>query len=153
MDQPDQKKQMKPRFLEFARKAALAYSTVCKPLCTELGFPRTAFDILMFLANNPEHKTARDIVELRHIKANLVSVNVEKLVHDGYLVRRAVPGDRRKAELCCTEKALPIIERGRELHESFFEGLFAGMDDETRDAFFRAAEIINENLDSVLKEK
>ena len=33
----------------------------------------------MFLYNNPEYKTARDIVEIRNIKANLVSVNVEKL--------------------------------------------------------------------------
>ena len=43
-------------------------------------FPQTAFDILMFLANNPEYKTARDIVEIRKIKANLVSVNVDRCV-------------------------------------------------------------------------
>ena len=57
--------------LEFARKTALAYNVICKPLCRELGVTQTAFDILMFLANNPDHKTARDIVEIRHIKANL----------------------------------------------------------------------------------
>ena len=49
--------------LEFARKTALAYNVICKPLCRELGVTQTAFDILMFLANNPDHKTARDIVE------------------------------------------------------------------------------------------
>ncbi len=38
----------------------------------------------MFLANNSEYKTARDIVEIRKIKANLVSVNVDKLVNEGY---------------------------------------------------------------------
>ena len=32
-----------------------------QPLCHELKLPQTAFDILMFLANNPEYKTARDI--------------------------------------------------------------------------------------------
>jgi DNA-binding MarR family transcriptional regulator len=46
---------------------------------------KVAFDILLFLANNPEYKTASDIVEYRGIKANLVSVNVDKLVHDRYL--------------------------------------------------------------------
>ena len=50
-----------------------------------MKLPQTAFDILMFLYNNPEYKTARDIVEIRNIKANLVSVNVEKLVQDGYI--------------------------------------------------------------------
>ena len=71
--------------IEFARKMALAYTAVCRPLCQEMKLPQTAFDILMFLYNNPEYKTARDIVEIRNIKANLVSVNVEKLVQDGYI--------------------------------------------------------------------
>ena len=76
--------------MEFAIKTSLAYSAVCKPLCQELKLPQTAFDILMFLANNPDCKTARDIVEIRKIKANLVSVNVDKLVQEGYLERRTV---------------------------------------------------------------
>ena len=55
--------------VEFANKTGLAYSAVCKPLCQKLHLPQTAFDILMFLANNPNYTTARDIVEVRHIKA------------------------------------------------------------------------------------
>ena len=87
--------------MEFANKTALAYSAVCKPLCQELGLPQTAFDILLFLANNPTYKTASDIVEVRHIKANLVSVNVDKLVHEGLLTRCQVPNDRRKTSPFC----------------------------------------------------
>ena len=71
--------------VEFANKTGLVYSAVCKPLCQKLHLPQTAFDILMFLANNPNYTTARDIVEVRHIKANLVSVNVDKLVQEGFL--------------------------------------------------------------------
>ena len=63
---------------EFAEKISRTYSDECRPLCHELKLPQTAFDILMFLANNPEYKTARDIVEIRKIKANLVSVNIER---------------------------------------------------------------------------
>ena len=62
-------------------------------------YKRQAFDILMFLGNNPAYKTASEIVEIRRLKANLVSVNVEKLVQEGYLTRCAVAGDRRKTEL------------------------------------------------------
>ena len=65
--------------IEFAENLSKAYSETCKPLCHELNIPQTAFDILLFLANNPEYKTARDIVEIRKIKANLVSVNVDNL--------------------------------------------------------------------------
>ena len=69
--------------IEFSIKTAQAYNAVCKPLCQELGLSQTALDILLFLANNPDYKTARDIVEVRHIKANLVSMNVDKLVQGG----------------------------------------------------------------------
>ena len=137
--------------IEFARKTALAYGAVCRPLCQELGLAQTAFDILLFLANNPTYKTARDIVEVRHIKANLVSIHVDRLVREGYLTRQAVAGDRRKTELLCTEKAAPILARGRQLQKNFSESLFAGMDEARREAFAAALAEIESNLDAILE--
>ena len=52
-----------------------------------------------------------------------MSVNVDRLVQEGYLERRAVAGDRRKTQLLCTEKAQPVIARGREVQERFFARL------------------------------
>jgi len=138
--------------MEFAIKTAQAYNAVCKPLCQELKLPQTAFDILMFLANNLDRRTASDIVEFRHIKANLVSMNVDRLVKEGYLERHAVAGDRRKTELLCTEKARPVIERGRAVQNAFFARLLTNTDEPTREAFFRTMEIIGKNLDDILKE-
>ena len=79
--------------IEFVQKFNLAYNAMCKPLCQQLKLPQTAFDILMFFGNNPEYRTASDVVEIRRIKANLVSVNVDKLVREGYLERREAPED------------------------------------------------------------
>ena len=143
---------MKPSII-FARKTALAYHAACKPLCQELGLPQTAFDILLFLANNPTYKTARDIVEIRHIKANLVSVNVDRLVQEGYLIRQAVAGDRRKTELICTNKAQPVILRGRQLQEEFSERLFNNIDNDMKEAFFATISLIEINLDIILEEE
>ena len=111
--------------IEFGRKTSAAYAALCKPLCQKLHLPQTAFDILMFLANNPGYQTASDVVEVRKLKANLVSVNVDRLVQEGYLVREADPGDRRRTLLRCTEKACPIIEQGRALQEEFGARLLA----------------------------
>lgn len=138
---------------QIARKISLAYSTVCKPLFKELNMPQTAFDILMFLGNNPEYKTASDIVEIRHIKANLVSVNVERLVREGYLIRQTVKDDRRKTNLLCTDKAFEIIENGRLLQNAFSERLFANMQPNIRNAFETAMEIMEANLNEFLEEK
>ena len=137
--------------MEFARKIDLVYAALCKPLCQKLKIPQTAFDILMFLANNPECSTARDIVEIRHIKANLVSVNVDRLVQEGYLERRTVAGDRRKTKLVCTEQAQPIVERGRRLQEQLVETLFSGVGEELRQAFNQTVQIMGRNLDSILE--
>ena len=137
--------------IEFARKTSLAYNMTCKSLCQELGLPQTAFDILMFLANNPDYRTASDIVEIRKLKANLVSVNVDKLVREGYLKRCAVEGDRRKTELLCTEKAQPIIAKGRALQQTFVSRILTGIDEESQKKFIETVSIMEENLDQILK--
>ena len=137
--------------IEISFKTAQAYNAMCKPLCQELKLPQTAFDILMFLYNNPEYKTARDIVEIRNIKANLVSVNVEKLVQDGYIERQAVEKDRRKTELICTQKALPIQKRGKELQQEFAEQLMTGLSDEDQKKLAIYFSQMEKNLDQIIK--
>ena len=139
--------------IEFPNKMAHAYSVMCKPLCQEIKLPQTAFDILMFLSNNPQYKTARDIVEVRKIKANLVSINVDKLVKEGYLERREVAGDRRKTELVCTSQADSIIEKGRLVQKDFKDTLFNSMDDSMKEILFKGMEIMEDNLDRILEDQ
>lgn len=138
---------------EFAEKISRTYSDKCRPLCHELKLPQTAFDILMFLANNPEYKTARDIVEIRKIKANLVSVNVDKLVNEGYLERKPVENDRRKMELVCTKKAGTVIERGRRIQQQFTANLFAGIDEEQKKQLTIVMEQLENNMDEIIRRK
>ena len=137
--------------LRIAHTIMQSYNAKCKPLCQEIEMPQTAFDILMFLANNPEFKTARDIVECRYIKANLVSVNVESLVREGYLTRETSPGDRRKIRLVCTEKAGPVVERGRRLQSQFVEEMFKNVDVRRREVFFQVLCTLGDNLKEMQK--
>ena len=132
--------------ISFADKISRAYTRSCKALCHELDIPQTAFDILMFLANHPEYKSARDIVEIRRIKANLVSINVDRLVQEGLLVRREVAHDRRKVELELTEKATPIIKRGRAVQKQFIDTMLQGIDETTLAAFRTALMQMEKNI-------
>ena len=91
-------------------------------------------------------------MELRKIKSNLVSVNVNRLVEEGYLHREPVPGDRRKTRLLCTAQAQPIIDKGRALQAQFAARLLSGMSERQRQAFADAAAVINHNLDEILQE-
>lgn len=137
--------------MNYPHKFLQAYSMSCRALCQKIKMPQTAFDILMFLANNPDFYTAKDIVEIRGIKANLVSVNVEKLVQEELLERKSVANDRRKTMLVCTQKAQPIIEAGRALQENFYNRLFENIDDASREIFHSVMRSIEKNLDKMLE--
>ena len=135
--------------ISFADKISRAYTRSCKALCHELDIPQTAFDILMFLGNHPEYKSARDIVEVRRIKANLVSINVDRLVQEGLLVRCEVAHDRRKVELQLTEKAAPIVEKGRAVQKQFEDILLQGIDEPTLAAFHAMLTRMEQNIDQI----
>lgn len=122
-----------------------AYNKMCEPLLKEFHLMQVSFDIIMFLANNPEYVTAQDICELRHIKKNLVSVHVEKLVQAGLLQRSMVTGDRRKIALICTEKAQPIIEEGRKMQRAYFAAISNGISEEKWDIFRDILDTIERN--------
>lgn len=129
-----------------------AYGAFCKPLCRELGLPQTAFDILMFLSNNPEHSTAKEISNLRGLKENIISINVNKLVGEGYLLRQNDPEDRRKVHLRCTEKAAPIIARGRQLQEVFLKEILQGLSGQELRTLQHCLETIGNNVNRILIE-
>ena len=110
-----------------ARRFQAAYAAVMAPLSRELDMAPSALDILLYLANNPGRDTARDICAYRHLKPGIVSLHVERLVAEGYLTRSPVPGDRRKCRLLCTEKAWPVIRRGRQYQADFTARLTEGL--------------------------
>lgn len=137
--------------VELTKKFMAAYKAAQKKVCKAWNVPEVSLDILLFLANNPEYTTARDIVEVRNIKANLVSQHVDRMVREGYLCRSEVQGDRRKRDLSLTEKAAPIVEAGRKMQTDFFETMFYGVSEGEKRAFFGTMEIMSQNMDKILK--
>ena len=110
-----------------------------------------AVDILMFIANNPENATARDVCRCRGLKAGIVSVHIDRLVNEGLLSRQAVPGDRRKTQLVCTDSANSIIERGRALQRSFAQKLLVGMSDTDIEVFHNCLTVLSGNIEEIRK--
>ena len=136
-----------------ANKMTKAYHVMLTPLCKEAGLPPLALDILLFLANNPEHNTAKDICRMRGHKPGIVSVHVERLVNDGLLERREMPGDRRQTRLICTEQAQALIERERQVQWQFGRRLLEGIPEEDLATMRRCLERMDGNLNGICKEK
>ena len=136
-----------------ARKIALAYEKALLPLAQETNLPHTAISILLFIANSTNPTTARDICELRGLKKPIVSTHVERLVAEGYIERQAVPGDRRKDALVCTDRAMKVIEAGRARQIRFAAEVLQGISEDDRAVMERCFKTMSENIDRIIKEK
>ncbi len=135
----------------YAKRLGLAYEQALLPLSKETGIPHTAIGILLFFANNPDLRTARDVCEFRGLKRANVSAHVERLVSEGLLERKAYPGDRRKDILVCTEKAQPIIDIGREAQERFTKSVICGLTEAEFTVMEHCFQVINANVDKLIK--
>lgn len=128
-----------------------AYGRAMFPLCEETGLPMPAIDMLLFLANNPEYDTAKDICKLRGFKPAIVSFHVDKMVEEGYLERKTDEHDRRKFCLAYTDKATDIIERGREIQLLFAKKMLDGISDEDAKTMKRCFDTFSKNLEDILE--
>ena len=142
-----------PQMASFAKKFTRVYNTMMQPLCEELNMPETAVDILMYFANNPDMNTARDACRFKFLKSGIVSFHIDRMVNEGLLERRAEPGDRRVCRLVCTEKAAPIIEKGRALQMQFGRAITAGLDEATMETLKFSMQTVNNNLERLLHEQ
>ncbi len=134
-----------------ANRLIEAYHAVLQPICKETGLPPMAVDILMFFSNNPENGTAKELCLCRGLKAGIVSVHIDRLVNEGLLLRQSYPGDRRKTQLVCTEKASAIIEQGRELQKCFARELLIGLSEEDIKVFHKCLTVLGENAEEIRK--
>ena len=139
------------KFFNNANKTIEAYHRVLQPLCKESNIPPLALDILLYVANNPENATAKEICKFRGFKPGIVSVYVEKMAGEGLLERKSDSADRRKSVLSVTEKALPIVARGQEMQKKFGERLLRGLTEGDIAAMRKAFSVIACNVESVLK--
>ncbi len=108
------------------RGIAKIFDRECSVVRERYGVTQPEVDIVGFLANQPEHDTASEIVELRMIPKANVSQAVELLIRRGFLTRRTDAQDRRRIHLTLTDSAAPLIRDIRAAHTRVARTLFAG---------------------------
>lgn len=140
-------------FMTVGKKLSNAYAGLCAPICRKYGINQTGFDILLFLANNPQYNTARDVCRTRGIKSGIASITVESLINSGFLLREDDPSDRRKHRLVPTEKAKDFISEGQKMQKHFTCVLKDGITEDELAAFARMTEKVTENIEKLGKEK
>ena len=86
------------------------YENSFQDLLEKFGLTRLEAVILLFLHNNPDFNTARDIVELRGLSKSNVSTALEALRLRQYLTVRPDPDSRRVRRIFLREEKRDVVE-------------------------------------------
>ena len=134
------------RFEAFVTGITLCYKYIQKiksAEMTELGLKGTHVMCIFFLSHNPDGLTAAQLCRLCAEDKAAVSRIVAELQREGYVA----PGEKKyRAALRLTEKGMEIAKKVDELIEQWVAFGGAGLSDSDREAFYRALELISNNL-------
>lgn len=133
------------RLLQFLQQ----YTKYCNhqflPLLTRTGITMREVHVLLFLANNPDYDTARDITVLRGISKSQVSQAVDLLTAEGFLLRTPDQTDRRIVHLAISPDGWPLAKECLQIQESCSQQLMEGLTPEEEETFRVIFEVILNN--------
>lgn len=123
-----------------------------QPLCDELGLSQKGIDVLVFLYNNPERNTARDIAHFLNIAKSNLSVLLEELEREGWLGMEADPQNRRLKRITLSSERQEELRRLAEFQEHFLELFTKGFSEEEILQIHSLLEKMNVNVLNTLAE-
>lgn len=101
--------------------------------------------VLLFLANNPDYDTARDITILRGISKSQVSQAVDLLTAEGFLIRTSDQKDRRIVHLTIAPDGWPLANECQKIQDFCSQQLLAGLSPEETETFRVILDVILNN--------
>lgn len=133
-------------FLRMQKQGLHRYNRKIEEAAHRLGMTKPEADVLLFLANNPQHNTARDVVQYRGFSKTYVSRSVESLTHQGLLTAVQSATDRRVQYLHLTERASLPVQMLRQTQREFFHFLTEDLSDEEMAVLGRVFTKVNHKL-------
>ena len=103
--------------------------------------------VLLFLVNNPDLDTARDVVVYRGLSKSQVSQAVDTLCRRGFLTRTADTGDRRVVHLSITDQGAPLALEAQRRQALCGQRLLAGLQPQEQRVFLHLLEKVLKNAD------
>ena len=134
------------RILNFISLIGDSYLKIVHPVCEKYRLTATEFDILLFLANNPEYDTATEIVEKRHIVKSHVSISIKSLEQRGYIERTYKDNNRRTIHLKLCASADNAVKDGQKAQRLFYKILTKDIPKEQLENLQNCFELMQENL-------
>lgn len=140
------------RMLQFYQHFGKFYTRQFAPLADSLGLSVRELQVLLFLANNPDYDTARDITVLRGLSKSQVSQAVDLLWAEGLVERTPDTADRRVVHLSITEEGWPLARKAQAVQDSCSARLLSGFTAEEALQLMALVERVVENAEALAAE-
>ena len=95
-----------------------------------MGLTHNEFEILVFLQENLEYNTAKDIVEFSGLSKGLISRSIESLLKKEMLTIKKDDKDKRIVRLYISNSAIETINFLNKISNDFCKLLLEGLKDE-----------------------
>lgn len=128
------------------------YSVLFSPICLKYQLTSTELLVLLFLANNTQFDTAKDIVNKLKITKSHVSLSVHALEERDYLKCSHQGHNLRTIHLQLCNNAKEIVADARLMQNRFQEILSQGFADEEFAAFTGYLQRMTDNINTYLKD-
>ncbi|MGN0802445.1 MAG: MarR family winged helix-turn-helix transcriptional regulator [Candidatus Faecivicinus sp.] len=128
-----------------------AYDQAMEPVCARHEITRMELDVLLFLANNPGHDTAAELVSLRGLTKSHVSAAVASLTERGLLTGSHRGGNRKTIHLAPLPAAQAIIADGCAAQQRLHAALLQGFTPAERALLQGAGDRFMQNLYKILE--
>ena len=138
--------------LRVIRQFRRYYDRQFEGLLAPTGISMREMHVVLFLANNPDCDTARDVAELRGLAKSQVSAAVDLLAGRGLLRRLPDRTDRRVVHLALTDQGTALSWAGKEIQSRCLETLFSGLSQPEADCFQTLLEKVLTHAAAQLKE-
>ncbi|MCV3269933.1 MarR family winged helix-turn-helix transcriptional regulator [Roseobacter sinensis] len=93
----------------------------------EFGTTLPRFDVMSALYRNPKGMKMSELSRMLMVSNGNVTGIVDRLTEDGFMLREAVPGDRRAARVRLTQRGIAEFERQAAAHETWVSELLGGL--------------------------
>ena len=82
------------------------YEILMSSVCEKYQLKHLEYDILMFLHNNPQYRTAADIVRVRKSTKSHVSTSLKTLEDRGFIAKKTDPVNKSTLSLICWNRQM-----------------------------------------------
>ncbi|WP_051592866.1 MarR family transcriptional regulator [Thomasclavelia saccharogumia] len=139
-------------FLDTITTIKKLYTVSLEPVCKQYNLTRMELDILLFLANNPQYDSAKDIIKHRKLTKSHVSTSIKSLTKNNYLKPVYLPNNKKTVHLKLLNSADEIIKAGQQAQKNFFETILKDFSKDEKLLIINAFSKIQRNAQQKLKE-